>query len=72
MSGLAKKLSQRLRDLRTSKGWTQEHAARMCGMEYKYYQRYEGVKPRDMRLTTVEKIAKGFDIPAWKLIKFED
>lgn len=67
-----KKLAKRLKSLRMERGLTQEEAARMCGMEYKYYQRYETFQPRDMRMSTMEKIAKGFDIPLWKLLKFED
>ncbi len=39
-------------------------------MEYKYYQRYESSKPRDMRLSTLEKIARGFDMKPSDLIDF--
>lgn len=57
------KVAQRMKELRQKQNLTQEEAARMCKMEYKYYQRYEGSKdPRDMRLSTVQKIADGFGV----------
>ncbi|MFA6527585.1 MAG: helix-turn-helix transcriptional regulator [Candidatus Babeliales bacterium] len=71
MTTLTKKLAQRIKELRLERGLTQEEAARKCHMEYKYYQRYEGSDPRDMRLSTMEKLANGFDIPLWKLLKFD-
>ncbi len=69
-STITTKLAKRLKDLREKHGLTQEEAARKCHMEYKYYQRYESSKPRDMRLSTLEKIARGFDIKPSDLIDF--
>lgn len=63
-----KRLAKNLKTLRQERGLTQEEAARLCKMEYKYYQRYESNTPRDMRLSTLEKIAKGFGIAASALI----
>jgi len=67
-SDIVKKLAVRLKELREERGWTQEEAAQKCRLEYKYYQRYESRKPRDMRLSTLEKIAKGFGIKPSELI----
>ena len=67
-SNLAKRLAKYLKALREERGLTQEEAARLCKMEYKYYQRYEGSKPRDMRLSTLEKIAKGFSVSPSELL----
>jgi len=64
------KLAKRLKELREQRGWTQEDAARKCKMEYKYYQRYESKKPRDMRLSTLEKIAKAFGMEPNDMITF--
>lgn len=61
-STTAKKLAKRIRELREERGWTQEKAARLCRIKYKYYQEYEGKEPRDMRLSTMEKIAKGMEV----------
>lgn len=69
-STITTKLAKRLKELREEHGLTQEEAARKCHMEYKYYQRYESNKPRDMRLSTLEKIARGFDIKPSDLIDF--
>ncbi len=69
-STITTKLAKRLKELREKHGLTQEEAARKCHMEYKYYQRYESSKPRDMRLSTLEKIARGFDIKPSDLIDF--
>ena len=65
------KLAKRLRELREERGLTQEEAARKCKMEYKYYQRYESSQPRDMRLSTLEKIARGFDVSPSDLIDLD-
>jgi transcriptional regulator with XRE-family HTH domain len=58
----AKRLAKRIKELRIERGLTQEEAAKKCGINYKYWQEHEGNKPRDMRLSTMEKIAKGFDL----------
>ncbi|MBU0766484.1 helix-turn-helix domain-containing protein [Patescibacteria group bacterium] len=58
----SKKLAKRIKELRLERGLTQEEAAKKCGLKYKYYQEYEGKKPRDMRLSTMDRIAKGFNI----------
>lgn len=58
----AQKLAKRIKELRIERGWTQEEAAKRCGIKYKYYQEHEGSNPRDIRLSTMEKIAKGFSI----------
>jgi len=62
-SATAKKLAKRIKELRLERGLTQEEAAKKCGLKYKYYHEYEGKDPRDMRLSTMEKIAKGLNIP---------
>ena len=68
-SATAKKLAKRIKELRLERGLTQEEAAKKCGLKYKYYQEYEGKKPRDMRLSTMEKIAKGFGVSVSDLLQ---
>lgn len=58
----AQKLAKRIKELRVERGWTQEEAAKHCGIKYKYYQEHESSNPRDIRLSTMEKLAKGFEI----------
>lgn len=54
-----KRLSKRLRELREDRELTQEQAAKKCQIDYKTYQSYEGKNPPDLRLSTIEKLAKG-------------
>jgi transcriptional regulator with XRE-family HTH domain len=58
----AKKLAKRIQELRKTRGLTQEEAAKKCGIKYKYYQEHEGKSPRDFRLSTMEKIARGLGV----------
>jgi transcriptional regulator with XRE-family HTH domain len=56
------RFKKRLRELRESRGWTQEKAAEACGVGYKLYQLYElGIK-RNPGLLTLERIAAGYDL----------
>lgn len=68
MSVLTKTIAQNLKKLREKRGLTQEEAADLCKMEYKQYQRYESNKLKDMRISTIEKIAKGFDVAPSNLL----
>ncbi|MCK5019786.1 MAG: helix-turn-helix transcriptional regulator [Candidatus Peribacteraceae bacterium] len=61
-------MAKRITELRLERGLTQEEAAKKCGLKYKYYQEYEGKSPRDMRLSTMEKVAKGFDVDIRELL----
>jgi transcriptional regulator with XRE-family HTH domain len=63
-------LATQLRRLRKKYKLTQEQAAEKSGLDYRDYQRLESRKSLDSRLSTLEKIAKGFGIPLWKLLKF--
>ncbi len=65
-----RKLARRIKEIRKKRRLTQEEAAEKTGIKYKYYQEIEGSKPRDMKLSTLEKIAKGLQVSLWKLFKF--
>ena len=67
----AKKLARRLRELRHKQGLTQQQAAAKCRIKYKYYQEHESGSPRDVRLSTLERMAKGFGVPLSELFDFE-
>lgn len=62
MATLTKTVAKNLKRIREQRGLTQEEAADLCKMEYKQYQRYEGNTLKDLRLSTIEKIAKGLKI----------
>ncbi len=69
-SPINRKLASKLRKLRIAKGLSQEQAAQAIGIEYKHYQVLEGTNPDDVKLSTLDKIANGLNIPIWKLLKF--
>lgn len=68
-NSLQTNLSKRIKELRQKTGLTQEQFAEKVKIKYKYYQEFEGKKGRDMRLSTLNKIANGLGIPLWKLLK---
>ncbi|MDP3920447.1 MAG: helix-turn-helix transcriptional regulator [Candidatus Omnitrophota bacterium] len=66
-----KKLAKRIKELRKKRRFTQEEAAEKAGIKYKYYQEMESTNPRDMKFSTLEKIAKGLGVPLSQLFKFK-
>ena len=64
------KLAGRLRALREKQGLTQQKLARLADIDYKHVQRLEGKNPTDIRIAPLEKIAKAFGVPLWKLLHF--
>jgi len=64
------KLGKRIRQLRKKSGYTQSRLSEMVGIDYKYLQRIEGKNPPNLKLETLEKLAKAFKIPLSKLLNF--
>jgi len=58
----AKFLGLRLRALRSAASLTQEQAAAMIGLTFKYYQRAESGTIEGMRLATLAKVAAAYGI----------
>lgn len=58
-----------LRELRKSKGLTQEALAQRSGVDYKYLQKLEGSKPSSPTLSTLNKLAKGLQITLVELVQ---
>ncbi|MBU1061884.1 MAG: helix-turn-helix domain-containing protein [Candidatus Omnitrophica bacterium] len=63
--------SKRLRNLRKKYGYTQQKLAELAEVEYKHIQRLESKRPCDIKLSTMEKIAKAFDISLSELLDFK-
>jgi transcriptional regulator with XRE-family HTH domain len=63
-----KSLVARLRQLRKQQGLTQEQFAELSGIGYKYYQLLELGKRIDLRLSTIEKLAKAYGIQVHELL----
>ena len=66
-----KKLTRRIKELRKKRRFTQEQVAEKAGIKYKYYQEMESATPRDIKFSTLEKIAKGLGVPLLQLFKFK-
>ena len=65
------KLAKRIQELRKRRGLTQEKLAEITGIKYKYFQTIEGKNSPNMRVETLEKIAKVLKIEISFLFKFK-
>lgn len=65
-------LAKRLRYLRQKYELTQEALSNRSGVSLKYVQNLEGKTPFNPTLEILEKLANGFEIPLWKLLKFDE
>ena len=64
------KLGKRLKELRKIRGLTQEKLSEETGIDYKYIQRIESKKPPNVRLETIERLAKALKTKPSKLLDF--
>ena len=62
------RLLARLRELRDRHELTQEAFSEVSGISYKYYQAIEGGRKPDLRLSTLERIAKAYGIQVHELL----
>lgn len=67
-STTGKLLVVRLRELRKRHSLTQEQFSELSGVAYKYYQLIEIGKRIDLRLSTVEKLAKAYGLGVHELL----
>ena len=68
----AERLLARVKQLRKGLGLTQEAFAEKSGLDYKYYQSVEAGRKRDIRLSTLEKLAKACGLKLWQLLNLDD
>ena len=61
-------LAQNLRYLRLRADFTQEQMAEIVGFEFKFYQKLEGGRKPQIKVETVERLAKPFGLEAWQLL----
>lgn len=66
-----KRLLARVRELREARGLSQEAFAEKAGLTYKYYQHVEAGRKRDLRISTVEKLAKACSMELYDLLNFD-
>lgn len=62
------RLLSRLKALRVERGLTQEEFAEKAGLSYKYYQAVEAGRKNNLRLSTLERLAKGHGLEPWQLL----
>ena len=68
VSTTQKVLTTRLRELRKIHGLTQLDFAAGSSLSYKHYQAIEAGGKKDLRLSTLERLAKAYGITVWELL----
>ena len=66
-----KRLLFRLRQLREMHRLTQEAFSELSGISYKYYQAIEAGRKRDLRLSTLERLARAYGLEVYQLLALE-
>ena len=64
-------LSKRISQLRKKYGYTQHELAEKAGIDYKHIQRLEGKNPPAVRIDTLEKIAKVFNMSCSEILNLK-
>ncbi len=67
---IVKRLLARVKSIRESLGLSQEKFAENAGMTYKYYQHIEAGRKRDLRLSTLQKLAHACRLDLAELLDF--
>lgn len=63
------KIAKRIKEFRNKKKLTQEKLSSLTGIDYKYIQKIEGKNPPNLKVETIEKIAKALGIKPSKLVE---
>jgi transcriptional regulator with XRE-family HTH domain len=63
-----KNLVQRLKELRKIHSVTQEQFSERTGISYKYYQAIEAGVKKELRISTLERLASAYGIEVWQLL----
>lgn len=63
-----RRLAQNLRALRLRANFTQEQMAEVVGFEFKFYQKLENGRKPQIKLETVERLAKPFGLDVWQIL----
>lgn len=67
-SRLLDRINERIRQLREQRGLTQEAFAEEAQISYKYYQAIEAGRRIDLRLSTLERLARAHGLEVWELL----
>jgi len=63
-----KNLVRRLKELRKIHHVTQEEFSEQTGISYKYYQAIETGVKKELRISTLERLANAYGIEVWQLL----
>lgn len=70
MKNIKLEVGKKIKELRRKQGITQENLASLADIDYKYLQKIEGKSPPNLKIETLEKLAKALNIPLSKLVDF--
>ncbi|MBE6412193.1 MAG: helix-turn-helix transcriptional regulator [Opitutales bacterium] len=65
-------IGKRLKDLRLQANLTQEQFSEQAGFNYKFYQNLESGRNKYIRLDTIERLAKSYNMQLWEFLKPPD
>jgi len=63
-------VSRDIKEFRKKRKLTQEKLADLASVDYKYLQRIEGKNPPNLRLATIERLAKALKVKPSKLLDY--
>jgi transcriptional regulator with XRE-family HTH domain len=62
------RLLANIKQLRRASGLTQEEFAEQAGFSYKYYQAVEAGRKRDLRISTLDRLAEAYRVDVTELL----
>jgi len=62
-------IGAKIKNLRTKMGLTQDQLAELADIDYKYLQKIEGKNPPNLKVETIEKLAKALKTSPSKLLE---
>jgi transcriptional regulator with XRE-family HTH domain len=63
-----KRLLTNLKQLRKTHEITQDEFSEISGISYKYYQAVESGRKKELRLSTLERLASAYGVEVWQLL----
>lgn len=64
------KVSKKIKELRKKHNYTQEELSGAANIDYKYLQKIEGKNPPNLKLETLQRLAKALKTTPSKLLNF--
>ena len=68
---MTQRLMARVRELRETRGLSQEAFAELAGLKYKHYQAVEAGRKSNIQFATLVKLAKACGLKPWELLNFD-